>query len=172
MRLYSLAIIKDNKILAYHQHTQKLFTDNVKEIYQFFQLEIAKVTPANSFLSIRHEDYMAVCYTKDYLSCTCLVDEEYPRRQILQLMSQVHDDPTLGNLKKLYKEYKTPPKDRLNQINEELAEVKQILMDSIDKVLTRGETIETIIEKTEYLTDQSKSFLIKSKKTNRCCVIL
>lgn len=53
-----------------------------------------------------------------------------------------------------------------------IEETKNILYDDLNKLLKRGEKIETIIEKTTYLSKSAKVFYQKSKKFNTCCIIL
>lgn len=58
---------------------------------------------------------------------------------------------------------------KTKKILNELDDTKAVLKRTISKVLTRGEKIEELIEKTELLSDSSKTFLLKSKELNTCC---
>lgn len=63
------------------------------------------------------------------------------------------------------------PQDKLILIRSELDDTRQILYKSIDQILERGEKLESIIDKTNDLSLQSKIFLKKSKQLNRCCLL-
>ena len=53
----------------------------------------------------------------------------------------------------------------------DLDETKEVMYKTIDQVLRRGESIESIMEKSEDLSASSMKFYETSKKT-RCCTIL
>jgi len=56
-------------------------------------------------------------------------------------------------------------------IKQELDSTKEVLYKTIDKVLERGENIESLMEKSDDLSASSMKFYQTSKKT-RCCTIL
>lgn len=62
--------------------------------------------------------------------------------------------------------------DRIQAIQEEMLEIKEVLYDNIEKLLARGQRLETLIEKSDQLSLTSKAFLKKSKDLNRCCNLL
>lgn len=83
-------------------------------------------------------------------------------RQIIREFISDNKIPTDQELSHFFK-----TKQILNDIND----TKVVLKRTISKVLTRGDKIEELIEKTELLSDSSKTFLLKSKELNTCCWI-
>ena len=102
----------------------------------------------------------------------CIVTREpFPLRVLNNMIEEI----TLGNYELDYvaNNYdKVEEVDKITQINNDLEETKQVLITSIEKMLERGEKIEDLVEKSEYLSNSSKTFAIKAKKLNRCCIIL
>lgn len=43
---------------------------------------------------------------------------------------------------------------------------------TIESVLKRGENLDTLMERSETLSNQSKIFYKSAKKTNSCCVVM
>lgn len=62
--------------------------------------------------------------------------------------------------------------DKITKVNVQLNETKNILVESIDKLLKNGETIEQLVDKSADLSMLSKDYYKKTKKLNKCCVIL
>jgi synaptobrevin family protein YKT6 len=59
--------------------------------------------------------------------------------------------------------------DKLTQIQKTLDEVKDVMHKNIDEVLQRGETLDSLMEKSDDLSATSVQFYKKAKKTNACC---
>lgn len=61
--------------------------------------------------------------------------------------------------------------DKFAEIQDDIEEVKKIMVKNIDATLLRGEKIEDLLEKTNDVSAASKLFMKKSKKLNRwlCC---
>ncbi|KAK2808481.1 hypothetical protein FQN50_004689 [Emmonsiellopsis sp. PD_5] len=60
----------------------------------------------------------------------------------------------------------------LYNIQVKLDETKEILHATIDKVLQRGEKIDSLVEKSNTLSMQSKAFYGQAKKQNSCCIVM
>lgn len=79
----------------------------------------------------------------------------------------------LPGLKDKLKEYQDPTRvDRVLRVENQLADTKEILHRTIDKVLERGEKIDDLVAKSDHLSNQSKIFFKQAKKTNKCCTYL
>eukprot|EP00957_Ditylum_brightwellii_P163066 12417420-Ditylum_brightwellii.AAC.1 len=61
--------------------------------------------------------------------------------------------------------------DKVTKIQQDLDETTSILHKTIDSVLERGEKLDSLVEKSDDLSRQSKMFYKQAKKTNSCCVI-
>lgn len=95
----------------------------------------------------------------------------YPRYVTYQLLTTLKICHSL-NVETIFQTYQNPYEvDKLLQLDRELDETKTIILDSVQKLLDRGESIQDIIDRTQVLEDSSKTFLIKSKKLN-CCILL
>ena len=76
---------------------------------------------------------------------------------------------------KLIADYnKNPQKydDKVDIINKKLVETKEILYQSIDKLIDREQNLDNLLNKTKNLEDGATIFYKKSEKLNRCCTIL
>ena len=60
-------------------------------------------------------------------------------------------------------------KDNLMRLQEELNDVVDIMRKNLDELLKREENLESLIIKSNELSETSKNFYIYAKKTNRCC---
>jgi synaptobrevin family protein YKT6 len=68
------------------------------------------------------------------------------------------------------KEYANPSEsDKITKIQKNLDDIKDIMSKNIDEVLKRGETLDSLMEKSEDLSASSKIFYKKAKDTNACC---
>ena len=61
--------------------------------------------------------------------------------------------------------------DKVTKIQNDLDETTTILHKTIDAVLERGVKLDSLVEKSDDLSRQSKMFYKQAKKTNSCCVI-
>ena len=55
------------------------------------------------------------------------------------------------------------------KVEKELANTKEILYQTIEKAITRGEKLEEVAEKSNDLNARSKVLLKNAKKANKCC---
>lgn len=139
-------------------------------------------------------------------------DPDYPALVAHQLLSKVIDEflaqyprtafanstPKLDfpRLKEYIAKYQDPQQaDSIMKIQKELDETKIVLHKTIESVLERGEKIDTLVEKSDGLSAQSKMFykqvgfrwivakrvealltctrgLLQAKKQNSCCVVM
>ena len=57
-----------------------------------------------------------------------------------------------------------PSSDRISQVKNELADVKDVMVQSIERVMERGERIELLVDKTDRLNQTSFKFEKSSKQ--------
>ena len=65
--------------------------------------------------------------------------------------------------------------DKIEKLNSQLSETKEILCQAIDKVLQRGEKLDDLVEKSTKLSSQSKLFDKEARKANSWgpgCVVM
>jgi synaptobrevin family protein YKT6 len=65
--------------------------------------------------------------------------------------------------------YQNPAEaDKLTKIQKNLDDVKGIMQVNIEQILARGETLDTLMDKSEDLSASSLTFYKQAKKTNSC----
>lgn len=62
--------------------------------------------------------------------------------------------------------------DKILKLDKQLNETKEVLYQTIDKVLARGEKLDELVAKSDGLSAQSKLFYKQAKKTNSCCIVM
>ena len=134
-----------------------------------------------------------ICYAirnSDKIGVTMICDEEYPKRVAIELLLKIIDDFKIFIMEKkidlnLYikdtdikyeyikneiEGWQNPAtKDNLMRLQEELNDVVDIMRKNLDELLKREENLESLIIKSNELSETSKNFYIYAKKTNRCC---
>ncbi|KAL3763443.1 hypothetical protein ACHAWU_002016 [Discostella pseudostelligera] len=164
----------------------------VKEMLTFFSKTFSKRTEPGQRQSITHESYVVHCYVRsDGLAGVVTTDAEYPARVAFVLLTQLLDEftSTLGGgswktmdmcvesspfpvLEEYLVKYQDPASaDKVTKIQNDLDETTTILHKTIDAVLERGVKLDSLVEKSDDLSRQSKMFYKQAKKTNSCCVI-
>lgn len=77
----------------------------------------------------------------------------------------------LRNGKKLLQQkmefYNNPQNDKITALNDDINQVVDVMMDNMDKVLTRGDRIDTLQEKSSNLAEQAQQFQDRSTELKR-----
>jgi len=122
----------------------------------------------------------------DGLAVMCVADKEYTPRVAFSLLTRtaaeieknipkwnkvaVDDDSEPAYLIKLLTDFQSPEEaDKLLKIQKTLDEVKDVMNKNMDEILRRGETLDSLMEKSKDLGMVSLAFYKKAKKTNQCC---
>jgi hypothetical protein len=61
--------------------------------------------------------------------------------------------------------------DKISKIQKDLEATTEILHKTIDSVLERGVKLDSLVDRSDDLSRQSKMFYKQAKKTNSCCTI-
>lgn len=104
-----------------------------------------------------------------------ITDKEYPARIAFKLLTVLKNTTDLNEdiVNNLWDTYQSPNHiDSITQIKTDIDETKLILLDSIDKLLVRGEKIDDLLNKTNELTERSFLFNKRAKETNKCCMLI
>jgi synaptobrevin family protein YKT6 len=130
------------------------------------------------------------CYNQNGLCAIAFTDDHYPVRSAFSLLNTVLEEyhKTFGERWRTAKTDNTQPwqylddaltkyqdpaeADKLLKIQRDLDETKIILHKTIDSVLSRGERLDSLVEKSSDLSAASQMFYKQAKKTNSCCTIL
>ncbi|EKF98574.1 vesicle-associated membrane protein, putative [Trypanosoma cruzi] len=77
----------------------------------------------------------------------------------------------LRNGKKLLQQkmdfYNNPQNDKITALNDDINQVVDVMMDNMDKVLARGDRVDTLHEKSNTLADQAEQFKQRSTQLKR-----
>ncbi|KAL4231701.1 palmitoyltransferase [Mactra antiquata] len=199
MKLYSLSVLyktgdaKANRLVsAYELNSFSFFQrSSVKEFMNFSSKILVERTMPSSRSSVKEQEYVCHVYVKsNNVGGVVIADHEYPQRVAHTLLNKVIDDfeakvdkkfwsiakedeIKFPELEQFLQKYQNPKEaDAMTKINADLDETKIILHNTIEAVLERGEKIDDLVEKSEGLSLQSKTFYKTARKTNSCCVIL
>ncbi|KAJ7083709.1 snare protein YKT6 [Mycena belliarum] len=164
---------------------------SVGEFMSFFSKTVAERTPQGQRQSVQENNYTAHVYNRggsEQLAAVIITDQEYPVRPAFSLLAKVlddftakvpqgsWDDPALISFPELttyITKYQDPRQaDTIMRVQQELDETKIVLHKTIESVLQRGERLDTLVDRSNHLSAQSKMFYKTAKKQNSCCVIM
>ena len=156
----------------------------------FFSKTFTKRTSPGQRQSVQHEAYIVHCYVRpDGLCGTVTADLEYPPRVAFVLLSQLLEEYSnqVGDswksantpesiafppLEEYLTKYQDPTSaDKISKIQKDLDDTTEILHKTIDSVLERGVKLDSLVERSDDLSRQSKMFYKQARKTNSCCTI-
>ncbi|KAI8639588.1 Longin-like domain-containing protein [Parasitella parasitica] len=192
MKLHSILILRGAKILASEFDLSSFGyfqRGSVKEFMEFSAGTIAERTSAGQRQSVEIENNVAHAYCNQQgIAGVIISDKEYSSRVAFSLLNKIMDEVVvkfsadvwkkadkleypelLGYLEK----YQDPQQaDTIMKVQKELDETTAILHKTIDSVLQRGEKLDSLVDRSEVLSSQSKMFYKTAKKTNSCCVVM
>lgn len=139
--------------------------------------------------AVHLENDTGICYVAVHpstLAATVITDPEYPQRVVFSLIADLMNQflrtgiewenagrdlnmtfPPLGDM---LREYQNPAEaDKLMKIESELDQVREIMHKNIDELLKRGETLDSLMTKSNDLSGVSYDFYKRAKKNNQCC---
>ena len=139
--------------------------------------------------AVHLENDMGICYVAIHpnsLGMTVITDNEYPQRVVFSMISELMQaflnsglswesvsrdtDLNYAPLDQYLKKYQNPAEaDRLMKIESELNQITEIMHKNIDQLLKRGETLESLMQKSQDLSTVSYDFYKRAKKNNQCC---
>lgn len=194
VQIYSLSIILIDQtkpiVVSFHHENNKwysfLYKDTLKEFSTFFSKLIAEKTPCGSRQKVFKNDYTGYSIHRyDGICAVLITDKDYPERVAFDIARIIAnqfstDYPTNSSInisqytafnnkiKDIIQKYQDPTNgDKILKIKNDIDETKDVIMKLFDKLFDRQETLESLIDKTNDLSIESKLFYRKSKKT--CC---
>ncbi|KAG0296493.1 palmitoyltransferase [Linnemannia gamsii] len=195
MKIYSICIIrndikpakgilhvKDVSSFSFFQRT------SIAEFLNFMSQTIAEKTQPGQRQSVEESAYVGHVYARaEGVAGVVVTDKEYPPRVAFSLLNKILDEFTTRfpnnqlwtfeqcsypELQQYIETYQDPKQgDTIMKVQRELDETKIILHKTIESVLERGEKMESLVERSDVLSNQSKMFYKTAKKQNACCVI-
>jgi hypothetical protein len=175
MQINSIILIDSNdKIYYYPKVIDKKIYDYsavIKNSLEFVQGE--KI--------YENENLKLHCKKSNKFFCMCVSTLDFPSRievnvinNILNLLENenaMYGETAINKILKTNFEYgNNLSNDKIYSVQKDIDEVKDVMLDSIDKTLKRGENIDMLNSKTQSLAEQSNAFYNKSYelKKNFC----
>ncbi|KAH8554154.1 Longin-like domain-containing protein [Umbelopsis sp. PMI_123] len=194
MKIYSISVLRNdgssaNTLAAEYNLAEFGYfqRSSVQEFMGFFSKTVAERTLAGQRQSIDESNYVGHVYARaEGIAGVVITDKEYPQRVAFSLLNKILDEfimryppekwtnnvqyPELAEYLKKYQDPKQA--DSIMKVQRDLDDTKVILHKTIEGVLQRGEKLDSLIERSEELSSQSKVFYKTAKKTNSCCVVM
>jgi len=197
-KLLSLTLYKWNQdasteLLACYDLGQFNFFQRgpIKEHIKFHSRLVVSRTPLGKRTSVDFEaPAPGKCHSWTHpqgIGAAVLVDAEYPMRVAFALLSEavrVFLDKCAGKwqdvtadcaipcpeIEALFAKFQDPTEaDKLTKIEKDLEDVKDTVMQSMDDLLKRGESLDQLMQKSKDLSNTSVQFYRTAKKNNQCC---
>lgn len=166
------------------------YRTNFEENIKFQSRLVAARIPADKHRlchEFQKDLFLSYAFACQGIRAVAITGIEYPQQAIFSFLSQavrvfcdkmagkwemVCEDVQLSCLEvaDLFQKFQNPEDaDKLLKIQGELEEVKTTVMNSMDLLLERGETLNSLIEKSKDLSDSSKNFRRMAEKNNSWC---
>eukprot|EP01137_Pigoraptor_chileana_P027799 Opistho-2@10815 len=177
--IYSL-VSRGSTVLA--EYTEK--TGNFTTITQSI---IEKIPPQDTKMTYVYDRYLFHYVSDSGYVYLCMAEEEFGRRVPFAYLQEIKDRfegafkgraatsiayglnrefaPVLKQQMEFFS--KNPSADKLTQVKQEINQVKDVMVQNIEKVLERGERIELLVDKTENLNEQAVVFKRHSTKLKK-----
>jgi synaptobrevin family protein YKT6 len=138
---------------------------------------------------VQNQEYFVHVYMRTDGLCGCLTaDSEYPARVAFSVLQKLLDDFAAAfpawrsevrnealvwpDLDEAVLKYQDPAAaDQIMRIQRNLDETREVLHNTIEQVLQRGERLEDLVERSGELSGQSKLFYKQAKRANSCCSV-
>ncbi|KZT25974.1 vesicle-associated membrane protein [Neolentinus lepideus HHB14362 ss-1] len=174
MSLIHALIGHGSKILAEHKADERDFSSATQTI-------LSKIPPNDSKLTYVWEQFLFHYISEGGFTYLVMADDAAGRRMpftfLNELKRQFASFPSASSsslaelppygmqgsfgptIAQLMHQYNTsPPTDELARAQNELAQVKNIMVQNVEQILSRGERIELLVDKTDNMAQQSTAF--------------
>lgn len=163
----------------------------ISEHLRFGVRTVVQRTPQGQRQTITLKDipYLVHAYVRhDGLCGACVSDQDYPQRTAYTFVNKVMQDyealPANAQwrnatqdsteereaLKAELTKFQDPHEaDKLSKVQKELDQIKDIMHQNIDQIMKRGETLDSLMEKSSDLSATSVTFYKQAKRNNQCC---
>ncbi|KDQ53908.1 hypothetical protein JAAARDRAFT_38877 [Jaapia argillacea MUCL 33604] len=172
MSLIHALVARGSTILAEHQAGKRDFSQATQTI-------LSKIPPNNSKLTYVWEQYLFHYISENGFTYLVMADDAAGRRMPFAFLSDLQrkftslpssststETPAYGLqgsfspvIAQLVEQYNTsPPTDELTRAQNELNQVKDIMVQNVEQILSRGERIELLVDKTDNMAQQATAF--------------
>ncbi|VDC07952.1 unnamed protein product [Peniophora sp. CBMAI 1063] len=184
MSLIHALVAQGSTILAEHAAGQRDFSQATQTI-------LSKIPPNNSKLTYVWEQYLFHYISEDGFTYLTMADDAAGRRMpftfLTELQRKFLSGPSSSSaqqgapnppyafqgsfgptIAELMHQYNTaPPTDELQRAQAELAQVKDIMVQNVEQILSRGERIELLVDKTDNMAHQATAFRRGARQVRR-----
>jgi len=162
----------------------------IREHIKFHSRLVCSRTPIGKRTSVDFDQNLGKCHCWVHpagIGAAVLADTEYPMRVAFGLLSEAirtlmercsgqwesaTTDMQLPcpEINEMFTKFQNPAEaDKLTKIEKDLEEVKGVVMQSMDDLLKRGESLDQLMQKSNDLSSTSVQFHRMAKKNNQCC---
>lgn len=170
MKLYNITCLNSEYSIQKEAYELSSFgyfeSKTIKEIVQFLIITVVKRCQPEMYTIVEYKDFVCHCYNYNVV----ITDKEYPIQTVYQLLFDL-EKCELCELDEYIKKYQQPY-SQFQKLQLEIDETKHILHKTIDIILERGEKIEDLVERSQLLTIQSKTFFKQAKRNSSCCTFM
>ncbi|GAA5836742.1 hypothetical protein JCM9279_007645 [Rhodotorula babjevae] len=171
MSLLTALVARDDTILAAHSTAGEQY-------FSACQTILSKIPPNDSKLTYAADQILIHYVKRDGVTALVVAEDTAGRRVPFSFLAELHRkfvaaypmgeiagapaygmnafEPHISSLMTQYEE--NPPQDAIKQAQAELAATKDVMVQSIDAVLSRGERIEILVDRTDDLSSQARAF--------------
>jgi vesicle-associated membrane protein 7 len=182
MSLIHALVAQGRTILAEHQ-------GDARDFSQATQTILSKIPPNDSKLTYVWEQYLFHYVSEGGYTYLVMADDAAGRRMPFAFLADLqrkflsHGSSSSGSsstpayglqgtfgpeIGKLMQQFNTaPPPDALRQAQHELAQAKDIMVQNVEQILSRGERIELLVDKTDAMAGQATAFRRGARATRR-----
>jgi synaptobrevin family protein YKT6 len=180
MKLYAILVFDEKFTLEYSNYNLDDFSFfyrmSIKASIERVLSELVKHFETNNYYKINEtiEKHNFVVYTltttKFYIAIT---DDEYPQRIAFTYLDKLRNlQFNKIEFDNIFSHYcDANETDKILKLKGEVNETKDVVLDSIDKLLERGESIDELLQRTEKLKTTSDLFRIRTREMNSCCIL-
>jgi len=174
MSLIHALVAQGSAILAEHQAGERDFSQATQTI-------LSKIPPNNSKLTYVWEQYLFHYISEGGFTYLVMADDSAGRRMPFTFLGELQRKflaspsastsssaslpphalqstfgPVISQL--MYTYNTSPPTDDISRAQSELAQVKDIMVQNVEQILSRGERIELLVDKTDNMASQATAF--------------
>lgn len=184
MPILFVVVARGTTVLAKYASCAGNFTEVTEQI-------LAKISSDKPKLTYAHGSYLFHYSTEKGLTYLCITDDEFERSRAFLFLNEVQKrffasfgvraqtalpyamnsefSVVLANQMKHFSENKEV--DRFSKVQDQLDDLKEVMVQNIDSVTSRGEKIDLLVDKTDLLSSSSVQFKKSSRTLARAMLL-
>jgi len=171
---FGIFLFKDNneKFITNLSVFNYFIRSNIKKFMYASAKEIIDRTKTDSIIDLEIEydkPFFLVGIKNKQNCCLIFTTEDQPHNHLISLSQYILLHGLSDNINENFDHIKTELKCK--KILKGLEDAKFELINDIELIMERGEKLDDLIIKTEYLDKEGKRFYDKTKKMNKCCYL-